>query len=99
MKLILCLLFVLVVGFPVVVTETHNAKAFVGKGNGRILQTEKADSSAAVLVVPIEGSDVKQAAEIRTATGGWINTIMILLTLVAFCGNLLFLCYVFWLSK
>ena len=44
-------------------------------------------------------TEVKTTQEIRTATGGWINTIMIFLTLVAFCGNGLFLCYVFWLSK
>lgn len=36
---------------------------------------------------------------IRTATGGFINTVMILLTVFAFIGNGAFLIYVFWLSK
>ncbi len=36
---------------------------------------------------------------IRTATGGFINTVMIILTIFAFLGNGAFLVYVFWLSK
>ena len=36
---------------------------------------------------------------IRTATGGIVNTIMIILTCIAFAGNGAFLVYVFWLSK
>lgn len=35
----------------------------------------------------------------RTATGGIINTLMVILTIVSFIGNFLFLVYVFWLSK
>lgn len=37
--------------------------------------------------------------QIRTATGGLINTLMIVLTVFACIGNGLFLIYVFWLSK
>jgi hypothetical protein len=36
---------------------------------------------------------------LRTATGGPINTLMIVLAIVAFTGNAAFLIYVFWLSK
>jgi len=35
----------------------------------------------------------------RTATGGIINTLLVLLTIVSFIGNGIFLVYVFWLSK
>ena len=35
----------------------------------------------------------------RTATGGLINTLLVLLTIVSFIGNALFLVSVFWLSK
>jgi len=35
----------------------------------------------------------------RTATGGVINTLLVLLTIVSFIGNAMFLVYVFWLSK
>jgi len=41
----------------------------------------------------------KMHSQIRTATGGLINTLMIVLTIFAFIGNGLFLVYVFWLSK
>lgn len=37
--------------------------------------------------------------QIRTATGGLINTLMIILTIFACIGNGFFLFYVFWLSK
>jgi hypothetical protein len=37
--------------------------------------------------------------EIRTATGGFIYTLMVMLTIVAFISNGVFLVYVFWLSK
>ena len=36
---------------------------------------------------------------LRTATGGFINTIMVALTIFAFLGNGAFMVYVFWLSK
>ena len=35
----------------------------------------------------------------RTATGGFVHTIMVFLTVVAFIGNGAFMIYVFWLSK
>jgi hypothetical protein len=35
----------------------------------------------------------------RTATGGFVNTVMVFLTVVAFIGNGAFMIYVFWLSK
>lgn len=35
----------------------------------------------------------------RTATGGFVNTIMVALTIFAFLGNGAFMVYVFWLSK
>lgn len=41
----------------------------------------------------------ERPVEIRTATGGLINTVMITLTMFAFAGNAMFLVYVFWLSK
>ena len=44
-------------------------------------------------------NDEEKPMEIRTATGGLINTIMITLTLFAFVGNAMFLVYVFWYSK
>lgn len=47
-----------------------------------------------------EREDVKiDSEERRTATGGIVNSIMIVLTVIAFIGNGLFLVYVFWLSK
>lgn len=45
-----------------------------------------------------EGAD-KDNNIIRTATGGLINQIMVVLTFVAFIGNGAFVIYVFWLSK
>lgn len=36
---------------------------------------------------------------LRTATGGFVNTIMVALTIFAFLGNGAFMVYVFWLSK
>ena len=36
---------------------------------------------------------------VRTATGGFIYTLMVLLTIVAYFGNASFLIYVFWLSR
>lgn len=35
----------------------------------------------------------------RTATGGVINTVLTILTMIAFFGNLSFAVYVFWLSR
>mmetsp|Transcript_34141 Transcript_34141/g.32566 ORF Transcript_34141/g.32566 Transcript_34141/m.32566 type:complete len:123 (+) Transcript_34141:245-613(+) len=35
----------------------------------------------------------------RTATGGFVNTILVFLTVFAFLGNGAFMVYVFWLSK
>jgi hypothetical protein len=35
----------------------------------------------------------------RTATGGFVNTILVFLTIFAFLGNGAFMVYVFWLSK
>eukprot|EP01040_Poterioochromonas_malhamensis_P004191 gene4191-4486_t len=47
-----------------------------------------------------EREDLKiESEERRTATGGIVNSIMIVLTVIAFIGNGLFLVYVFWLSK
>ena len=46
-----------------------------------------------------QGDTIVVHSQIRTATGGLINTIMIMLTVFAFFGNALFLIYVFWLSK
>ena len=36
---------------------------------------------------------------VRTATGGFIYTLMVLLTILAYIGNAIFLIYVFWLSR
>ena len=36
---------------------------------------------------------------LRTATGGFVHTIMVFLTIVSFIGNGAFMVYVFWLSK
>lgn len=36
---------------------------------------------------------------VRTATGGFIYTLMVLLTILAYIGNATFLIYVFWLSR
>ena len=41
----------------------------------------------------------RDVGEIRTATGGFIYTLMVTLTVVAFLSNGAFLVYVFWLSK
>jgi hypothetical protein len=43
--------------------------------------------------------DDENNTPIRTATGGFIYTLMIILTGFAFVGNAAFLVYVFWLSK
>jgi hypothetical protein len=52
---------------------------------------------------PVEKSkdvDYSQGSgEIRTATGGFVYTLMVTLTVVAFVSNGAFLVYVFWLSK
>lgn len=48
---------------------------------------------------PVGNKAGEDTQDIRTATGGPINTIMIVLTIAAFGGNAAFLCYVFWFSK
>jgi hypothetical protein len=45
----------------------------------------------------IQGDD--EPSHIRTATGGIIYSLIVLLTVFAFIGNGAFLVYVFWLSK
>ena len=47
---------------------------------------------------PIE-KEVDQTPIVRTATGGFIHTIMVFLTIVSFIGNGAFMVYVFWLSR
>ncbi len=54
-----------------------------------------ARKDAAVLTVTVDNEN----KDVRTATGGFINTILIMLTIIAFIGNACFLIYVFWLSK
>lgn len=54
---------------------------------GAVIETAKATESP------------EEEKVFRTATGGFISTILILLTAVAFIGNGAFLVYVFWLSK
>lgn len=44
-------------------------------------------------------ADDDEVPTTRTATGGVINTIMVLLTIFAFIGNGAFLIDVFWLSR
>lgn len=39
------------------------------------------------------------SGEVRTATGGFIYTLLVTLTVIAFLSNGAFLIYVFWLSK
>jgi hypothetical protein len=39
------------------------------------------------------------SSEVRTATGGFIYTLLVTLTVIAFLSNGAFLIYVFWLSK
>ena len=46
-----------------------------------------------------EGNYAKGVNDMRTATGGLIYTLMVMLTVVAFLSNGAFLIYVFWLSK
>lgn len=46
-----------------------------------------------------KGDDEEDPKAIRTATGGIVYTILMLLTAVAFVGNGAFLIYVFWMSK
>lgn len=68
--------------------------------------TRKLDNAAVAVIAPgatVEAIKVDEQAEeekiFRTATGGFISTILILLTAVAFIGNGAFLVYVFWLSE
>lgn len=56
----------------------------------------------AKMAANIKGKDddyERDIGEIRTATGGFIYTLMVTLTIVAFLSNGAFLVYVFWLSK
>ena len=46
-----------------------------------------------------EGNYAKGVNDMRTATGGLIYTLMVMLTVVAFLSNGAFRIYVFWLSK
>ena len=43
--------------------------------------------------------EMKEYNNSRTATGGFIQQILIFCTILAFLGNALFLIYVFWLSR
>lgn len=86
-----------------------STQSFINKGDmtGRFTLSEEpfkhdALQAKTILVSPyvdqINEEDDKPTV-IRTATGGLINTVMIVLTIFAFLGNGAFLVYVFWLSK
>ena len=59
------------------------------------LSTEKKED----IIVQKEEKVVEHAPVVRTATGGFIHTIMVFLTIVSFIGNGAFMVYVFWLSR
>lgn len=68
-------------------------------GENKLHRSLLTDAAPSVnFVVEEVGTDDKPVV-IRTATGGFINTVMIILTIFAFLGNGAFLVYVFWLSK
>lgn len=52
--------------------------------------------SAKMIIADYDSLDMPVS---RTATGGFVNTIMVALTVFAFLGNGAFMVYVFWLSK
>jgi hypothetical protein len=68
-----------------------------------ITTATSAAAAVNVAAAPVEKSkddDYSQGnGEIRTATGGFVYTLMVTLTVVAFVSNGAFLVYVFWLSK
>jgi hypothetical protein len=74
-----------------------------------VVEPAKPEAAAVVKTVVTSDPVSLQQAEIkkdddsvpyaRTATGGFINTIMVFLSVVAFVGNGAFMVYVFWLSK
>jgi len=81
--LLCCTLLVMIDGS----SELHNHRREVqapGMASSELLSTDK---------------DSESESAPRTATGGVINTLLVLLTIVSFIGNAMFLVYVFWLSK
>jgi hypothetical protein len=94
--------------------RVHSERTFVGGQMGqpvesnvdshaRRLQGETLSASKVQPTLRSEGQSKDEytgdASEIRTATGGFIYTLMVTLTVVAFLSNGAFLVYVFWLSK
>ena len=66
----------------------------------KILSTEKKiDTIISTEEKNIEKEEGEQTPIVRTATGGFIHTIMVFLTIVSFIGNGAFMVYVFWLSR
>jgi hypothetical protein len=81
--------------------------AFVPTRFRRKLQSETIRNEGAADVghtlrtaeLPKTGNTPAGSGEVRTATGGFIYTLLVTLTVIAFLSNGAFLIYVFWLSK
>lgn len=48
---------------------------------------------------PVLAADPDEEEHMRTATGGAIHSLIVMLTVFAFLGNGAFLVYVFWIAK
>lgn len=70
-------------GEPVIKTSVN--------GQGHMLRTVEQQK--------LGSSGSAGAGELRTATGGFVYTLLVTLTVLAFLSNGAFLVYVFWLSK
>jgi len=88
-------------------SDNNNNNKDVNNNNNRrqlleetILSTEKKmDTIISTEEKNIEKQEGEQTPIVRTATGGFIHTIMVFLTIVSFIGNGAFMVYVFWLSR
>jgi len=77
-------------------SETTNQQY---KHSSRPLASELPVWDSGRVLLENEVDDDSEEGIIRTATGGFIYTVMVTLTVIAFLSNGAFLVYVFWLSK
>jgi hypothetical protein len=71
----------------------------IGAADSPKIINEKPATESKFLRQPEVRKDDDSVPVARTATGGFINTIMVFLSIFAFVGNGAFMVYVFWLSK
>lgn len=85
--------------------QQKEANMYLRGSEEKMLNLQKTDNiknENNVIKMEIAGTVVNENDIVpisRTATGGFVNTILVFLTVFAFLGNGAFMVYVFWLSK